>query len=382
MPWKERTRMSSKKEFIQMLQKENESFVELCKRYEISPKTGYKWLHRFEEEGEKGLEERSRKPRHSPLKTSPEIEEAVVLLRFAHPSWGGATLQEILRKKLPASGIPAASTITDILRRHGLISPVESRKRKHFIRFERPLPNDLWQMDFKGHFALRKGRCHPLTVLDDHSRFSIGICACGDEQETTVKGCLIPLFRRYGLPWQMSMDNGSPWGNFPQGYTTLSLWLMQLGIDVIFSSPGHPQTQGKEERFHRTLKAEVLQGRTYLSLQACQKELTGWREIYNWERPHHALQMQVPGSRYTPSHREYPEGVVPWIYDCAEVRKVQQKGEIFFRGKVFRIAKVFYGQQVGLFPTVHPQQWKVFFRHQYLGLLDQSTPYAKITFNK
>src|SRR5262249_318454 len=163
---------------------------------------------------------------------------------------------------------PSVSTVTAILGRHGRIDAAESVKRQAFERFERAAPNELWQMDYKGHFTLAQGRCHPLTVIDDHSRYALGLRACRDESQPTGKGEVGGIFRRYGLPERMLMDNGPPWGagGAGQGHTRLGVWLLELGIAVSHGRPYHPQTQGKDERFHRTLKAEAIGRRQFADL--------------------------------------------------------------------------------------------------------------------
>lgn len=193
--------------------------------------------------------------------------------------------------------VPAASTITDILRRHGRLSEDEASKHKAWTRFEHEAPNQLWQMDFKGHFPMGQGRCHPLTVLDDHSRFSLGLIACSNERTETVQRGLTSLFRRYGLPDRILADNGSPWGsNGEHRYTQLNVWLLRLGIITSHGRSYHPQTQGKEERFHRTLKAELLRWEDFRNLTHCQRLFDAWRNKYNMERPHEALE-----SKYRPA---------------------------------------------------------------------------------
>ena len=209
MPWEEVSVMSQRSEFVELSQREGVQVRELCRRFGISPTTGYKWLERRRVGGEAALADLSRRPHSSPRRTGPEIEEMVLKVRDAHPAWGGRKL----RAWLSARGhelLPSPSTITAILRRHGRIDPSEGAKHRAWQRFERPEPNQLWQMDFKGHFALTDGRCHPLTVLDDHSRFSLGLEACGDETTQTVRHRLTNIFRRYGLPERMVMDNGAP----------------------------------------------------------------------------------------------------------------------------------------------------------------------------
>ena len=253
MPWRQVTPMSEKKEFIGLAVQEDANISRLCRYFQVSRKTAYKWLGRYWREGEAGLADRSRRPRHSPGQTPPFLEEAVLRLRNEHPAWGGRKIRARLQH-LGWAAVPAASTITGILRRHGLIDPEESAKHKAWRRFEAEAPNDLWQMDFKGHIPAAQGRCHPLTVLDDHSRYALGLEACGDERGATVQERLTRIFRRYGLPHKMMMDNGSPWGSdAAHPHTLLTVWLLRLGVKVGHSGPYHPQTLGKDERFHRCL---------------------------------------------------------------------------------------------------------------------------------
>jgi transposase InsO family protein len=307
MPWKASEVMSLRREFIQLATQPGSNIRELCRRFEISPRIGYKWLGRFAEQGDAGLRDRPRRPHKSPARTAPEQEALVVALRDRHRAWGGRKI----RARMLALGhqpVPAASTVTDILRRHGRLEESESAKHQAWTRFEHEAPNDLWQMDFKGHFPMAQGRCHPLTVLDDHSRFSVGLFACLDERTLSVQARLTSLFRRYGLPKRILADNGSPWGNSAEyRYTVLSVWLLTLGIAVSHGRPYHPQTQGKDERFHRTLQAELLRWERFHDLSHCQRRFDAWRKIYNLERPHEALDMQVPASRYTMSKQAFPE---------------------------------------------------------------------------
>jgi transposase InsO family protein len=345
MPWKEVTKMSSKKEFVLLAQESGVPFSELCRRYKISRKTGYKLIDRYEEFGESGLEEQSRRPLHSPNKTSSVIEAEIIKVRTEKPYWGGRKIRAYLLNK-GSKEVPLPSTITSILKRHGLINKSASQvlEAPHF--FEHELPNDLWQADFKGHFAMREGRCHPLTVLDDHSRYSIGLKACSNERRETVQSHFIELFKEFGLPWRINFDNGSPWGSAHERnfrYTEFTSWLIRLGIRVSFSRPHHPQTNGKDERFHRTLKTELLQFHTFWNLDEAQTKFNKWREEYNLERPHEALQMKPPISRYKPSNRAYPEQLPPIEYpDSDIITTVNAAGNITFLKKkifIFRIAK-------------------------------------------
>ena len=372
MPWKEMCSMSLRTEFVQLCLQDGANVRELCRRFSISGKTAYKWLNRFREGGLECMGDRSRKPHGSPLQTSATMESLVLKLRDEHPAWGGRKLRAVLLGRSVAE-VPSASTITEILRRHGRLDATESRKREAFQRFEHAAPNDLWQMDFKGHFGLEDHhRCHPLTVLDDHSRFNIGLRACSNEQGETVRQELTSLFRRYGLPRRMLMDNGSPWGDdADHPYTPLTVWLLRLNIRVTHGRPYHPQTQGKDERFHRTFKAEVLARGSFRTLADCQPRFDPWRDIYNQERPHEALGMQPPASRYRASERTFPESLPPLEYapDC-QVRKVQQGGQFSLRGREFRVSKAFHGYPLGLRPTQEDGRWEVFFGWQLLGEID------------
>src|SRR5215218_9134329 len=174
--------MDMRREFVMLAQSKGIAVRELCRRFGVCPTTAYKWLGRNRSGTEGALADRSRRPLHSPRRTAGEMEAAVVQLRAAHPAWGGRKLQRRL-VDLGHAGVPSPSTITEILRRHGCIDAVEAKKHTPWQRFERAAPNQLWQMDFKGHFAIDQGRCHALTVLDDHSRYSLGLQACANEQE-------------------------------------------------------------------------------------------------------------------------------------------------------------------------------------------------------
>jgi len=378
MPWQEVDTMTLRREFIMLAQQEDSNISELCKIFGISRKTGYKWLNRFDAYGDVGLMNRSRRPHRTPFKSHECIEAAIVALRKEHPAWGGRKIKSRL-KKLGHPDIPAASTITGILHRKGLINPDDAAKHKAFIRFEHPYPNALWQMDFKGHFAMQQGRCHPLTVLDDHSRFNVLLKACANEQTETVQTALISTFRRYGLPDRITMDNGSPWGSDVfHNLTPLTVWMIRLGIGVSHSRPYHPQTQGKDERFHRTLNVEAISGQLFDDLEHCQRQFDQFRDIYNLERPHESLGMNVPVTRYHVSQRPYPE-VLPEIEYGPDdhVRKVQAKGEIYFKGKEFSVSKALHRYPVALRPTNIDGRYSVYFCHHKIKELDLTDTNSK-----
>jgi transposase InsO family protein len=278
-----------------------------------------------------------------------------------------------LSRQLANQGGPqlAPSTVTGILRRAGLIDPALSAAA---TPFERGGPNELWQMDFKGHFALVNGkRCHPLTVLDDHSRFSVVLTACADECAETVQAAMIPAFRRCGLPGGMLMDNGAPWAACRErSWTAFSLWLVRLGIKVSHGRAYHPQTQGKDERFHRTLKFELLRHFNFASLEHCQHEFDRLRDRYNLLRPHDAFGLDTPASRYRLSAIPFPETLPSIEYPAGlEVRKVQSGGRLSYRGHDFRVSAALRGLPVALRPVAGADaQREVLFCHQVIARLD------------
>jgi len=362
MPWKAATTMLLRKEFIDLVGSDTVTMQSACDQYGISRKTGYKWLHRYQRSGANALGDQPRRPWDCPWRTPRATEEAVLKLRDAHPVWGARKL----RLRLQALGykeLPSASTITSILRRHGRIDPHEAAKHQPWQRFEASEPNALWQMDFKGHFPALAGRCHPLTILDDHSRYNIGLAACTNETRDTVQQELTTLFRQFGLPQRILVDNGPPWGSWGnEAYSALAVWLMQLGTGVTHARILHPQTLGKDERFHRTLKAEVIHRCINKSIDECQQHFNDWRTIYNTERPHEALHMDVPSQHYRRSDRLFPERLPSIDYDSQdEVRKVQGKGEISFRGRLFIIGKAFHHYRLALRPTDTDGLFEVFF---------------------
>lgn len=369
MPWKDVTQVSLRTEFCELARRPEANIAALCRRYGISRPTGYRWLARAEA-GEP-LTDRARRPVRSPGQTAPAVAAAVLELRDEHPTWGGRKLRRRLRD-LGAADAPAASTITAILHRHGRIDPAVSLTHQPVTRFEAPAPNDLWQLDFTGHFALERGRCHPLPVLDDHSRFLLGLAACPNEEGPTVQARLTALFRRYGLPWRILCDNGGPWGTTQSAHrlTALSVWLIRLGVAVIHGRPRHPQTQGKLERFNRTLDADVIAGRRYGDLRAAQTAFDGWRSVYNETRPHDALGLATPISRYAPSPRPFPETLPELVYAPDDLlRRVDAAGQISWRGRRWAISDALAGQPVGLRPTVVDGVIEVRFGHHLIRVL-------------
>jgi len=365
MPWKESTAMSSRLEFVRLASVPGANIQALSRGFGISRKTAYKWLDRYEREGESGLLEQSRRPHNSPSLASPSVEKRVLALHEADPYWGGRKLRALLLEEQASA--PHHSTIDAILRRHG--RQVEGAASKEPVapgRFEHSAPNLLWQMDFKGHFGLTDksaGRCHPLTILDDYSRFNICLAACADEKRTTVQAAMTTAFEHFGLPERITADNGPPWGmHGHKALTSLEVWLIRLGIKVSHSRPYHPQTQGKDERFHRTLKLELISRRGFNTLLGCQRAFDEWRDRYNQVRPHEALGQRPPATRYRSSGRLFPATLPPVEYPLEDkVVKVRLNGQLYFEKNDIFVGEGLKGELVAIRPTLTDGVFKVYF---------------------
>jgi len=374
MAWKETDRVNERREFVVMAGSGMVSFAELCRRFGVSRPTGYEWLSRWESEGEEGLRDRSRRPLNSPARTAAPVEDVVVKLRRKHPRWGGRKISRVLKNR-GYSDVPAPSTVTGILRRNGLLNPDPAPRA--YESFERAVPNELWQMDFKGWFGLDDNtQCHTFGMLDDHSRFNLVLAACGNQQSSTVKQLLTRAFKTYGLPEAILCDNGSPWGHDHEfKWTGLGVWLCDVGVDVIHSRPFHPQTAGKEERFHLTLDWEVISTRDQWSdLKTVQAAYDKWRTVYNYERPHDSLALDVPADHYQPSTRPMPLTIEPVEYpDDYMVRKVSSAAVISFKGRKVRVGKAFRNQLVGIRPTTTDGIYQVHYRQKPIRTLNLTT---------
>lgn len=375
MPWSTRDTMSLREEFVHLARQEGANRRALCRRFGISAQTGYKWLGRYEADGAQGLQDRSRRPLTSPQQTDPRREEAVVALRRQHPAWGARKIS----RRLQDLGQPALapSTVTAILHRHALVTPEASEAARPWQRFEHEAPNALWQIDFKGHIQTPAGPCSPLTLLDDHSRYSLAIQACARTGSSVVQPLLERAMRRYGLPQRINADNGAPWGTprQPEGsLSDLAVWLIRLGIRLSHSAPYHPQTNGKLERFHRSLKAEVLAGRSFSDPAQVQQAVDRWRHIYNHQRPHDALGLHTPASRYAASPVAFPSRLPAIEYGPDDsVVQVGWNGLIVFRNRRIKVSSALHRLPVALRPT-GDGHFDVLFCHHRLTHLDLNTP--------
>lgn len=333
--------------FVVRALSKKESFSKLCREFQISRPTGYKWLQRYRVTPELAkLDEQSRRPIHSPRRTSAGIEGQVIQLR-QETGWGGKKLQTVLARDYQIQ--LGRMTVNRILARNGLLRE-EDRHHPASRRFEMSAPNQLWQMDHKGPLPMGQGQCHPLSVLDDHSRYLIGLQPMASPQLEPTQRSLIVMFETYGLPEAMLMDHGTVWWNPTNGHglTRLSVMLIRQGIVLRYSGIGHPQTQGKVEKWHDTLRRAVRHH------GVPPKDLPGWGELlakirhsYNHVRPHEAINMEVPAQRYRPSTRSYQPQPAEWEYPHRSiVKRVDCDGRIKFFGDDHFVSEALIGERV------------------------------------
>jgi transposase InsO family protein len=363
--------MDQKTQFIADDLRQTLSMTELCVLYSVSRKTGYKWIDRYLKAGPSGLEERSRKPSSSPHQTPQHVVDALIELRQHHPSWGAKKLLAMLQKRHPSWPLPARSTVCDIFSRHGLVP--KTRHRRHIGHPGKPTsqilaPNDVWSADVKGHFNTGDGLyCDPLTVADGYSRFLLGCQALSSTRVAEATPVFTRLFKAFGLPKRIRTDNGVPFATNTLGrLSQLSAWWVRLGILPEFIEPGKPQQNGRHERMHRTLKADTTRppARTR---HAHQHKFDGFREEFNCQRPHEALDMCTPAACYEPSPRKMPHKLPPLEYpDRFEVRYVSANGGIRWNHQWVNVSHVCVGEYVGL-EEIDDGVWNVYFGPLKLG---------------
>lgn len=370
MPWKTSSIMEERIKFVIMAEQEGINFSALCQEFGISRPTGYLWRQRYRNSGSlAGMRELSRRPHHIPHRTPGEDEERVIVLRRKY-GWGAKKLRELL---LGDSIDMKVTTINRILKRNGLIT---SKFLHHPAqkRFERSRSNELWQMDFKGDYPSGNGRCYPLSILDDHSRYGIGLYALPGKDTDTVKGCLIKTFENWGVPYAMLMDHGIPWWSPSNnhGLTRLSVSLIDQGIKLYFSGFRHPQTQGKVERFHRTLNEAVHHKGLPKTLAGWHQTLKSFLHEYNNIRPHEALQMAAPSEYYQPSQKTYNPCPKEWEYpEGSVVEKLNTRGWLGKSRTRYFVCEALAGK------TVRVEQIDnkliVSYRHMYIREIDKNT---------
>jgi putative transposase len=374
MGWKETSVVEERFKFIQEHQSGDWSVAELCRRHGVSRKTGYKWLERYESEGLEGLRDQSRAPLHHPNEVLAEVAEAVQDLRRQHPLWGPEKLHARLQRDAPEIVWPAASTIGELLKRKGMTVPPKRHRR--VAPSLNPLSqaaaaNQVWCIDFKGWFRCGDGsRCDPLTITDAYSRYLLKCQVMVGMDARNVRGVMEPLFREFGLPNDMLQDNGEPFASSGiGGLSSLSVWWVKLNIRPVRIPPGKPQYNGKHERMHRSLKAATAAPPAG-NLRLQQQAFDAFREEYNYERPHEALQMRTPGEFYQPSCRQYPSRLAEPEYGNGwEVRRVRECGSIRWWSESVFVGRALMGEAIGLEP-VNDGLWRIWFYKYPLGMFD------------
>lgn len=370
MPWKERSIEKMREEFVKRVLNKEKSKSELCREYGISRPTGDLWIKRYSE-GE-SLSDKSRRPHNMPLKTDSETENLIIEYRKKYPAIGAVKIHKMLEND-GYTDLPCSKTINNIFKRNGLITKEASLAATPFQRFEKSEPNEMWQADFKGHFEMKNGkRCHPLNIIDDNSRFNLCSKAQNGETFEEIKPVLISVFKEYGMPFSFLCDNGNPWGT-PQsmGYTCFEVWLMELGILTLHGRPLHPQTQGKDESFNRSMTRELLKHSSFENLEDADRQFQIYRDFYNNKRPHHSLNLKVPGEIYIPSSRKYTEKIQEWEYpsDC-EIRKVKSSGYFSFNNQGYFLSEAFAGKEIAIRESHISHCFNLYFRKFCIGRID------------
>jgi len=369
MPWRTESVMDKRIEFVLRAAGGEESIAELCRDYGISRPTGYLWLNRYHEVGSvKGLAEGSRRPLKSPQRTDEKVEAAVVELR-GRTGWGGPKIAKVLAKR----GLQVApATAQRILKRAGMVVPPKVAKTT--TRFEKAECNELAQMDFKGEYTMRGAKSYPLSFLDDCSRYCHGLWPLAGTGGEGVKQTLESYFREHGVPLSILMDHGTPWYSTTnlQGLTWVSVWLVKQGVILRYSGVGHPQTQGKVERFHQTLKRRTRHRGAPTTMGEWERWAMAFRHEYNHERPHEALGMKTPAEVYQAVNlRAYQEQPREWEYTGGTVKRLNTQGMLYYRQQTYFVSEALATERV----RVDELEGKllVTFRHMTVREIDIST---------
>jgi transposase InsO family protein len=366
--------MNERIKFIAAYLAGEDTFTDLCASFSISRITGYKWVDRYNENGVKGLIDRSKAPLHHPNAVNESVVGEIIKVRKKHPRWGPRKLRVILARQDPQLALPAASTIGEILKRHNLIgvrkrirrsSPYGDRLKKY------DQPNAIWCADFKGHFPVGGKRCHPLTLSDGYSRYLLRCKALHRPLSGPSQKVFESAFREFGLPEVIRTDNGAPFSTLaPGGLSRLAIWWIKLGIKPERIMPGRPDQNGRHERMHSTLKAETAKPPS-LSFKAQQRRFDEFQKEYNEIRPHEALNQNVPSSLYRQSSRKFPNRLPEIEYPSHfRVFKAYPNGVISFSETQWYISGCLRNEFIGL-ESLDEDRWKVYFGHILLGIIDK-----------
>jgi len=375
MPWNKTNPVNERLKFVAAAQRGDRTMTELCAELGISRKTGYKILRRYDDEGPEALRDRSRAPHRHPNQTPVEVEAAILRVRKAHPTWGSKKILAVLERDWVADELPARSTVDAVLKRAGVVSPRRCRARRQASGppvVQALGPNDVWSIDYKGWFRVGDGtRCDPLTLNDVFSRASLECRAMVSPKLEDVKYRLEHKFWQLGLPKFFLSDNGPPFGSRGLGgLSRLGVWLLRLAVQPVFIEPGHPEQNGRHERFHETLKAETATP-PRASVRAQQRAFNQFQIYYNEERPHEALDMRTPAELYTPSERSMPVSLPEHEYDGAfEVRRIRRDGAMKWGAGYIFVGEAMAGELVGVEP-VDDELWHVHLGSMHLGVLHE-----------
>jgi len=381
MPWKETCAMEERFQFVLAYEVGDHAMSELCRQYEISRKTGYKWLERYRNDGISGLEDRSKAPHRCPHAIDEVVASEILKLRRIHPTWGPKKLRARLARLHRTRDWPAASTIGDLLAREGL---VHRRRRRHRVPgLSEPFAackaaNDVWCMDFKGWFVTGDGaRCEPFTLADAASRYLLRLQAVRSKDSHSIWPLLEAAFREFGLPGAIRSDNGPPFASVAAGrLSPLAVCLIKAGVLPDHIDPASPEQNGRLERLHRTLKEDTAMPPAR-SRAAQSRRFRAFQRVYNEDRPHEALNMDVPADHYQPSPRSYRGRLKSPEYEAGiEIRKVRRTGEIKWRGSTVYISQTLAGEPVGIEET-DDGCWSVHFGPVHLGWLDAQSAFCK-----
>lgn len=373
MPWKSSEPVAALRlEFVKRVLRHEKSKSALCREYGISRVTGDKWLRRWREQGD-DLSDRSHAPRRA-RRVDAAQEAKVLSYREKYPALGARKLR-FLMLKAGERDVPCARTVNAVLRRNGALDARAAAAARHYARFEKAAPNDMWQMDYKGWFRISGGqKCHPLNIVDDHSRFCVRSVALPSQTLELALEVVLGAFAEYGLPRAILCDNGAPWGSsLAGGFTQFEVAMMELGVLTLHGRAYHPQTQGKMERLNGSMKRELLSrldaGR--LGLAEVQSALDAYRAFYNAERPHEALGLDCPAAHYHPSARAYRAWTLAsedWDYPHGwRVRTVKHKGFVQFKGREIFFSEAFEGKRIALRESSKPGCVTLHFREFKLG---------------
>lgn len=372
MSWRAASIMDQRIRFVLEAEQGFHPISELCRRYRISRPTGYKWIRRYEEEGLESLSDRSHRPESCPHATPPQIVARILQVR-RHRGWGARKLQKVISREF--DDVPCVDTVHQILRRAGLVRTRKPRRRRtHPGPPTTPMdrPNAVWSVDFKGEFRTGNGKlCYPLTVQDGFSRFLLDCKGMLRIDQAHTRRRFDRLFRLYGLPDAIKSDNGVPFASSAIARLShLSVHWIKLGIRPELIEPASPHQNGRHERMHRTLKAETARPAKH-DLRAQQRRFDSFRQVFNEERPHEALDLETSASVYEPSSRSLPDRPTEISYPPHfEVRIISQDKTIRWNSwKVF-VSNLLKREYIGL-EEIGERLWSVYFGPTHLGWLDE-----------